>query len=412
RQTTTIPDDLIPVMVCFHDTYFHIGNGNTTGNGAKWYVFQFETDSTIEVADGGVLSLQTKPDYARAIVRLSEKGKNVIVFGTAVTEIHINSPLTTGLETLLYQRIPTINIDYGVLSLATIASSDDMVCWLAINEKSAPVIMYFDGNAHHTISTDGINYQLGTLKNPGKSVGFFYKKDGHLFYQITFYDEQDNLTLAYDFTEKNFLNLSDYNLNFHPARQVIYVGQRTFFISLTNGAIYETGTDFTTYDENIAKKGRPNYLPEHNHIIPRQAVCGTYRFNGELMPQPVCGIRLTLAVEQGQDLDYSELSVTAGCSDVIITEEGETVITEEGEDVITEGSTQCFTYVPGIDFSFSQDGAQTWSNEVRAISNYTAERQNITEWTGFGQINEFTPKFKFWTAGRVVCGNAMLEILT
>jgi len=411
RQTSTIPDELTPNYICYHNTYFLIGNGDTTGNGAKWYVFQRQDDEHVEVAIGGELALETKPDYARAVVRLSEKGNNVLVFGTAVTEVQNNSPLVTGTNTLLYQRVSTINIDYGVLSVATISSSDNMVCWLATNEKSAPVIMYFDGGSHHTISTDGINYVLGSLKNPAKSVGFFYKRDGHLFYQITFYDEADNLSLVYDFNTQKFFHLSDHNLNFHPAREVIFLAQKSFFVSLINGSVYETGTEFTTYDENIPKVGRPNYNQEHNYIIPREIVCANIRLPGAPTPQPYRCLRLTLEAEQGQDLDYTRLGSTFGCSDTIITEDTEeVVITEDGEDIITESAPGCFNYLPGIDFSFSKDGSETWSNEVRRDFNYAAERQNIVQWQRMGLVNEFAPKFKVWTYGRSAIGNAILEV--
>lgn len=393
---------LTPNYVCYHNTYFLFGNGDTTGNGAKWYAYAFDTDTTIQQVFE--LALQTKPDYAKAIVRLPGKGNNVLVLGTAVGEIQNNVNTIQG-----YQRVSTINIDYGVLSIATIASSDTFVCWLAVNEKSAPVIMYFDGMNLKTISTDGINYQLGALNNPAKSVAFFYKKDGHLFYQITFYDPEDNLTLVYDFNTQKFFHLSDADLSFHPARQVITYGNKNYFVSLKNGSIYQTGTDFTTYDENLARPGNTRYKDYLNYIVPRQIIGDTFRLPGK--PETFRGIRLNHLIEQGEDTNFTELGAIQGLTNLIITQNGEIMEAEDGEDLIPEHNIRQLGYTPHTAFSFSRDGAQTFTNEVRRIWNFTGHRQNVVNWTRLGRMNEFTPKMKFWTTGRVVAGNATLEII-
>ena len=376
QQTSVqIPGWLIPNYVCFHDTYFLIGNGDTTGNGALWGAFSADAATTITLTYE--LALQTKADYARAIVPLSEKGNNVLVFGSSVCEIQNN---VGGLQG--YQRVSTINSDYGVLSVATIATSDNFVCWLAINESSPPVIMYFDGGQHHTISTDGIDYLLGTINAPEKSIGFIFKEDGHVFYQITFYDPNDNLTLIYDFESKKFFHLSDANLNYHPARQVVTIGNRNFFISLNNGSLYEMGTTFTSYDENILFPRNPNYDFTQNYVIPRQVICDTARLPGR--PDTFRGVRFNLLMEQGEDDLYSQLAAE-----------------------IQVG----VEYTPNVSLSYSKNGGVTFSNEVPRVMNYNALRENITQWTRLGRMNEFTAKLKFWGYGRFVVQNAILEII-
>jgi hypothetical protein len=396
-----IPTELTPNYVRFHDTYFLVGNGDTTGNGSKWYAFSRATDTTIE--ETYELALQTKPDYAIAIERLSEKGNNVLVFGTAVTEVQTN---VGGLQG--YRRVSTMNIDYGVLSVATIASSDNMVAWLGINEKSPPVIMYFDGAQHKTISTDGINYLLGSLTAPHKSFAFFFKRDGHLFYQITFYDDEDNLTLAYDFNNGLFINLSDKDLNYHPARQVIYLGDKSYFISFNNGAIYETSTNITTYDENIVTIDNPAYDVDLVHMIPRQIVCDTIRLSNQ--PKAYSMVDLYVPLEQGQESLYSQAYFESASQDYMITQEGDYMITEDGDLMITETANPVSVYQPRVDLSFSMDGAVTWSNEVGRVMNFSGYRKNMMQWNNLGWMNECTPKLKFWTYGRVVVGDGQATL--
>ncbi len=405
----TVPDDLLPNYVCFHDTYFLVGNGNITANGSRWYAFSYATAETVIVPDGGQLALQTKPDYAKAIRRLSEKGSNVLVFGTAVTEVQSNTPQVRNGALILYQRVSTMNIDYGVLSVATIDSSDNIVCWLATNEKSPPVIMYFDGSSHHTISSDGINFVLENMQHPETSVGFFYKRDGHLFYQITFYDPADNLSLLYDFNTQKFFHLSDHNLDYHPARQVAYIGNRSFFVSLNNGSLYAMSSNLTTYDENLARPGSGSYDNELNYIIPRQRICENIRIPNT-RPDPFCAQKFFLLMEQGEDLRYSKLAYLSACQDIIITEEGEDVLTEQGENVITEDSIQCLEYQPAVHMSFSGNGGVTYSSEQPKVLQFMANRSNITQWNIGKRLNEMTIRLKFWGYGRFVVGNGTLEV--
>lgn len=396
-----IPTELTPNYVTFHDTYFLIGNGDRTGNGSKWFAFSRDTDTTI--TQTFELALQTKPDYAIAIARLSEKGSNVLVFGTSVTEIQNNIGGLQG-----YRRLSTINIDYGVLNVATIASSDNMVAWLGINENSPPVIMFFDGAKHQTISTDGINYLLGTLKSPEKSFAFFFKKDGHLFYQITFFDEEDNITLAYDFNSGLFTNLSDRNLCFHPARQLVFLANRTFFISITNGGIYETNSDLTTFDENIPDPVDFNYDVRDNHMIPRQVVCDTIRISNT--PKPFSVIDFNVVIEQGAESLYSGTYLATARQQFLLTEEGDEMESESGDPLIAEFSFESNVYEPRVDLSFSMNGASSWSNEVGRTMNLSGYHQNIMQWDNLGWMNEFTPKLKVWTLGRCILGNGEVTL--
>src|SRR5690606_18789143 len=116
------------------------------------------------------LTLQTKPDFAKACLRIPSKGNNLLVMGSIVSEIWTNVP---GLQ--IYQRQSSINIDYGVASVSTIAASDDMIAWLGINEKSSPAIMVMTGGGAQRISTDGIDNLLSRVQFPDQSTAMFYR---------------------------------------------------------------------------------------------------------------------------------------------------------------------------------------------------------------------------------------------
>ena len=95
-----------------------------------------------------------------------------------------------------------------------------MIVWLGVNEQSGPVIMYANGSTTKGISTDGIDYVLSNLTNPENCTGFLFRQDGHIIYQFSFLD--DNISYAYDFNTGLFFNISDENLNYHIARQVVF----------------------------------------------------------------------------------------------------------------------------------------------------------------------------------------------
>src|SRR5690606_1873213 len=99
---------------------------------------------------------------------------NLLVLGSSVGEIWNQ---VGGAQ--VYQRNASINIDYGVASVSTIAASDDMVAWLGINEKSTPALMVMQGGQAKRISTDGIDELLSLVKHPDQSTAIFYRIAGH-----------------------------------------------------------------------------------------------------------------------------------------------------------------------------------------------------------------------------------------
>lgn len=395
----TLGADLTPNYVVFHNTYFLFGNADITGNGAKWFAYSYATDNTI--TETYELALQTKPDYAKAVVRLPGLGNNVLVMGESVSEIHTN---VGGLQG--YQRVSTKNIDYGCANVATIAFSDRFVAWLATNQNSQPVIGVFDGQNFTTISTDGINNVLQNINKPNKSSGMMYKIYGHLVYQLTFFDESDDLSIIYDFAEQKFYHVSDYDLTYHPARQLVYANERYYFISLKNGSIYEASTDLTTYDDNIVTSTKSDYLSYRNRAIPRQRICSTIRTGQRFRAR-----RVLLTLKQGDDISNMELANINACGENIVTiADAENIVTIQGEQIVTIGSGSCLIYRPRVDFSFSKDGGESYSAEIGREIRFLGFRPNEMTWERLGMSNEITPKVKFWGMNKFVIVKAVMEV--
>jgi hypothetical protein len=398
---------LIPNYVCYHNTFFLFGNGNKANEGNLWYAYSF--DDATHIKQTTELTLQTKPDYALAVVRLPGQGNNVLVIGSSVCEVWTQ---VGGLQN--YRRNSTVNIDYGCLSVSTIATSDKYVAWLGVNASNAPVIMIYAGQGIETISTDGIDFVLSQLQHPEESTAMLYRQDGHLFYQITFYNALDNLTFAYDFTTSKFFNLSDAHINYHPARSFVYFNNNTYFVSLNNASLYQSSTTITTYNENLAGNN-----PDLINDIPRTRITSNTRAENS---NPFVANSLAVTIEQGNDEAVTGLSLAGninllinedsvpGFDDLILTEWG-TTIGDEDSGLHGIGADDNFlAYRPRVDLSISVDGGISWSNTVTRELNPVGYRKNMLTWERMGLANDITFKFRFWGQSRFVVYNGILDV--
>ncbi len=362
---------LIPNYVCFHNTFFLFGNANNSGNGARWYAYRYDAPTTI--VEQTEFALSTKPDTAIAVRRLPGQASNVLVLGRTVSEIWTS---VGGLQN--YRRNSSVNIDYGCLSVSTIASSDKYTAWLAANEDNKPVIMIYAGQGIQRISTDGIDYLMASIVRPDRSTAFFFRQDGHLFYQLTFFDNQDNLTLVYDFNTQKFFNLCDYDNHHHPARDMVYFNNKLFFASLKNSCLYESSTDLTTYNENL----EPNpslYNPNLIHMIPRYRICETVR-----RPDSSRFIANSFVFTMNQ----GDASQAEGLSAPVAP----------------------MSYRGRVDMSISKDSGITWSSDVSRQLNPIGKRENIITYNNLGRCNELTIKLSFLGMGNFIVNNGIVEV--
>jgi hypothetical protein len=195
------------------------------------------------------------------------------------------------------------------------------------------------------ISNDGLDALFNRLENPQDSVGFLYRIDGHIFYQLTF--TTDNKTFVYDFSTKMFFTLVDKDMNHHIARKVVFFNNKYYFISFSDGNLYE-------FDSSIYKSD--------DHETPRFRILSNIRVpNGDLFVIP----GLNIIMEQG-------ISKT----------------------------------IQRIDLSLSNDGGYSYGNIVGEEMNVYAKRRNLMSFWDLGSSNDMTMKFAFWGNDRFVIGGA------
>lgn len=433
---STVPIKFTPGYIDFHDTYFIVAAANNTNNNPPsnntWrlssinpttgFVFFDETSLAARSANTGIIS--TKPDTIQAVVRVPSKGNMVFVLGKTVVEPWYNQ----GLQLFPYVRSTAYSIDYGCLNPATIATMDEIVVWLAQNEKSGPIIMFSTGGMPEKITTDGIDFLFSQLKDPSDSQGMLVRQDGHLIYIINFYT--DNISLFYDFNTKFFFHCSDQNQNTFIANEMAFFNNQYYFLSNKNGNLYAFDTIFTTYEDDDA-----NGVPRI-YEIPRYRTCKSIRSpdqnyriandigftieSGEIKAQREIG-NANLLITQDDFLLVTQNGLTQTGYFItqnnmfLITQDGNAFIfqqgfSEFGNNILLQDQFEVIYVNPRVDLSVSYDGGATFSEEFAYELPALGHYKNRLMWWQAGAFNDFTPTFKFWGLGRFVCTNGVLNV--
>lgn len=387
----------------FRPGYLSFQNGRLQAagiesNGASsWRLSGFNDALSWPSDSSHVSNIQAKPDVVQASVPFPGRGNVLFLFGKTVTQQETD----VGAALFPYQRSSNFNIDYGCLNPATIASLENFVVWLSGNEKTGPIIMYSTGGESHKLSNDGIDFKLSKLVDPENSYGFLFKQDGHLIYQITFLT--DNLSYIYDFNTQMFFTVTDENLNYHIARQVVFFNNKYYFVSFNDGDLYEFGTQFTDFEyaNNIIRE------------IPRIRICEPQRLSSQ---KNFIINSLGFMMEMGQDnpIDVTSFN-TRQHPTLLTTEDGKFITTEDGVFIrITQDNAEDeIVYRVAnmrVDLSISRDGGESFGGSYSIDLNPSALRRNRLMFYRLGIANDTTIQIRFWGFKRFVCFDGVMEI--
>ena len=348
----------------------------------------------------------------------------IFVMGSIVTEAWFD----TGAQLFPYQRNNQFNIDYGCLQPATVSYMDEVVVWLAQNEKSGPIIMYSDGGMPKKITSDGIDYLFSTLQSPQDSQAFLYRQDGHLFYHINFYS--DNLSLYYDFNTQKFYHACDQNLNYFIASEVAFFNNQYYFVTRNNGNMFTFDTAISTYEDVDSLNNRSI------NEVPRIRTCANVRTPSQNY-QIINDIGFT--IESGE-IDYQQQTlgeiILITQDGAILTTQGDYLglVTQDEHQLITQDSALLISQqnsegteawliaqqmgntgtsnlsLPHVDLSISTDGGFSFGNEWAYYLPPIGHRKNRLICWQIGIANDFVPQFKFWGLGRFVCTDGLVYV--
>lgn len=303
-------------------------------------------------------AIQTKPTKGVATIRFPGRGNLLLALGENVGEQWTD----VGAKLFPYQRSQSINIDYGCLNAASIAANENMVAWVAFNEKSGPAIMYTNGSQVERISTDGIDYRISQLTHPELCYGFFVRLVGHLCYVVTW--SADNVTYLYDFNTKQFFTLSNELQQAFIAKRVAYFNNNYYFVSLVDGNLYQLGADLSTYDYGNGKVREIPWI----RIPPSFRLPNQDRFT----------------------IGYFGFKV------------------QQGDFTFTQPANE---EEPRIDCSLSKDGGVNYGNNVPKPMRAQGKRANRVMWFRGGAANDLTHQFRFHSLkGPFVVTNGVMGV--
>lgn len=379
--------DFVPGFITFQNTYFLCASVGV----AQWRLSEPNNGLVWPSTGAFVGQLQTKPDTVQGIIPMPGRGNMAFVFGETVGE----QWTFTGQSLFPYSRNSSFNLDYGCINPASIAYQGNYIIWIGISEEAGPVIMYTTGGDIKEVSTDGIDYLFSTLTAPEDCSGFLVKLDGHLFYQVTFI--KDDLTLALDLTNETFFTITDENLNYHPARKIVYFNNTYFFVSYNDSNLYEFGTAFTSYNYQFSMEE-----------IPRQRQCSPIRFETQ---RPAIFKSLGFTIEQGQPnfpiTTPSEYMITEVTEQRMLTENGLSEMVTEGSDL--DPNTYTTFYNMQVFLAVSRDGGEAFGNNVSLNMNPTAQRKSRFVYQRLGRANDFTARLQFKGFSRYVVFDGIVE---
>lgn len=404
----------VPGYITFHDTYFICAatqdNYYSPAATNTWRL-SGQNDGLVWADDSASIGLlQTKSDITQGAVRFPSKGNLIMVLGQTVTEFWMD----TGAQLFPYQRTNQESIDYGCLNPDTIASLDEIIVWLAANEKSGPIIMYTEGGTPEKITSDGIDYLLSQLIDPADSRAFIIRQDGHLLYHINFYT--DNLSLFYDFNTKKFYHACDENMNYFIADQVAFFNNQYYFVSRNSSDLYAFDTIFTTYNGAEIPRFRACKslrLPSQQRFIAND--CGFTIETGETDYQKQSTGAVYWVTQDGKKV------ITQGNAAFFVTQDGNFLIDQDGNNIISQQNDASeFEYLileengyvyttPAIDLSISRDGGASFGSDYRYVLPGVGQRRNMLNWWQLGEGNDITCLFKFWGLSRFVAFDGYLN---
>ncbi len=383
----TFSADLTPTYVSCLNGQFLLGNSQNY----FWFVYAPDPMSDIEQTLVTTRTIGTITDLPKAVITIPGSSTNVLVLGDVSGEIWSNVGNIDA-----FNKNTSVSLYYGTISVSTIAINDNLVFFLASNAQSAPALMKMNGGMPERVSTDGIDNLLENIKHPEQSTAMFYRQSGHLFYQLTFYNAEDNITIAYDVNLDAFYDLTDWNFSYHPARSMVYFNNTNYFISLNDGFLYKIANDITVYEQN----------PGKIYEIPRVRICDTFRYPNR--PEKFLVNLFTFTLENGTEPYY----FPDVCYGFVITEDTDEIIYTEDDQPIMLQEGYCESPESRIDISISKNGGRTFGNSVPYYMHNTGKYQCQPRKTNLGAANIFTIQLRFWGFWRFCVSNGTIEVTT
>lgn len=125
----------------------------------------------------------------------------LILFGNYVSTTWYSQPNYIGnvsiQQSFPYTNDPNMLFMYGCAATGSIAQGQGKLFWLSSDSNGVGSIMLSDGTTPIPVSPPWVDLQIKNYVKTDDAIGFVYKEDGYIFYQLTF--PTQNVTWLYKY---------------------------------------------------------------------------------------------------------------------------------------------------------------------------------------------------------------------
>ena len=211
-------------------------------NSQKFYISNLNDGTTWDALD--FTSVESSPDNLACVI--SDNG-NVWLFGNRSTEVYQN----TGNAAFPFERIPGAIIQTGCAAGFTVQKFDNTIAWLGVDEQGQGVVWKTEGYEARRISTQAIESKIASAADFTDSYAWVYHQQGHIFYVLNIVGL--DTSLVYDgstgmWHERAFFNQVSNEFELHRGRAHFFFDQKNLVLDRSNGKIYNMSLDI--YDDD------------------------------------------------------------------------------------------------------------------------------------------------------------------
>jgi hypothetical protein len=223
--------------VTFIDGYFAFNKPNTGQ-------FQITNLYSTSIDPLNFATAEGSPDN---LLSLLADHRELWLFGETSTEVFFNS----GNANFPFERIQGAFIEQGCAAKFSPAKLDNTVYWLAADERGKGTVQRAQGYQPQRVSNHALEYAIAKYSRIDDAFSYTYQQEGHMFYVLTF--PTANATWCYDsatdeWHERAWRDPADGSLNRHRSSCQMQFAGLTLVGDWQNGNIYVL--DLDTYTDN------------------------------------------------------------------------------------------------------------------------------------------------------------------
>lgn len=305
------------------------------------------------------LNLANKSGFGDNIIAAISNNRELYLFGQQTIEIWWNSGNSAVTP---FQRQDGKFINFGCASAATVKKLDNTLFWLGSDTSGGRVYM-MQGDQAVRISTHAIESLIAQAPDISNSVAYAYQEEGHFFYVLNIVGL--NTTLVFDtatgtWHERQSLNKLTNMQDRHWGNTHIFYNKTHLLGDFNTNALYKSNLDY--YDDNgtpqLRLRQSPHISKDLNRIF--------YKL-------------LEIDFQFGVGIN------------------GQTYIPGDGTD-------------PKVILQISNDGGQSWGNEIYASLGKIGEYKRRARWQRLGSSRDRMFRVMITDPVKVIMLSAKLDL--